>query len=188
MLAICIGHSRRGDLGAVSIGGVSEHPFNSLVARELLDLCENDGIPAVIVDDYEFSGYTSAITWLARYLRRRRATVALELHFNSSSEASSHGVEYLYWPSSSNGRRLATCLADAHHDIVPGATLRHDDTGLLPRGSGNGSQFLRKTHCPAVICEPFFGSNPDEWALYASDPSILARIYYEAYRSYRAGK
>lgn len=36
--------------------------------------------------------------------------------------------------------------------------------GTKPRTSADrGGEFLRLTHCPAVICEPFFGDNAADW-------------------------
>jgi hypothetical protein len=58
------------------------------------------------------------------------------------------------------GKALAMHLERAYSATFPGAKRR----GLLARGSSDrGAEFLRGTHCPAVICEPFFGSNANEW-------------------------
>jgi N-acetylmuramoyl-L-alanine amidase len=37
-----------------------------------------------------------------------------------------------------------------------------------------GGEFLKLTHCPAVIAEPFFGSNPQEWQTASSSVSAIA--------------
>jgi N-acetylmuramoyl-L-alanine amidase len=42
--------------------------------------------------------------------------------------------------------------------------------------SQRGGQFLRGTHCPAVICEPFFGSNQAEWTYFAGHQQELAQV------------
>jgi N-acetylmuramoyl-L-alanine amidase len=44
--------------------------------------------------------------------------------------------------------------------------------------------FLRKTPCPAVIAEPFFGSNPSDVALMQSDLSKLAAVIAEGINQY----
>jgi len=49
--------------------------------------------------------------------------------------------------------------------------------GTKKRDTGDrGATFLRKTHCPAVITEPFFGScwEPD-WTTFANSEHILSQ-------------
>lgn len=157
MIALCVGHSRQGDCGALSIDGhTTEYEYNCDLAQRISKKTRR---PVRVYDTYEGGGYTSAMRWLARKLKDDGAELAVELHFNSASPAAT-GHEWLYWNSSEKGRLLARSLRDSMEDSFPMFTSR----GIKPREKGSrGAAFLRLTHCPAVIAEPFFGSNKDDW-------------------------
>jgi hypothetical protein len=65
----------------------------------------------------------------------------------------------------------AGCLDKAMRAAFPGS---------LPRGckpitaKDNGAGFVRLTPCPAVIAEPFFGTNRNDWEEVAGRPETLA--------------
>ena len=164
-IAICIGHSRkingRFDGGAVSVGNVQERTYNGELAKIIKRELEADGVTAIIIDEYEGGGYTSAMTWLAGQIKDIQADAAIELHFNSASETA-RGHEWLYWHSSANSKRLANEIEDIFSEVLPGMPNR----GIKAiDGSDRGGEFLRRTHCPAVIAEPFFGSNSNDWEI-----------------------
>jgi N-acetylmuramoyl-L-alanine amidase len=47
--------------------------------------------------------------------------------------------------------------------------------GIKAKVSGErGGEFLKLTHCPAVIAEPFFGDNAQEWQTASSSVSAMA--------------
>lgn len=183
MIAICVGHSRYGDNGAVSVGGVTEHAFNSGVAKELRLMLAERQIDSVVIDDYEGRNYSEAISWVAGRVKSLGATLAIELHFNSAT-ASAHGYEFLCWGTSVKGRKLALAFADAYRDLFPQATARRDRGTYPVSSSARGAQFLRKTHCPALICEPFFGSNQHEWTIARNDPARIAEAYADAIENF----
>lgn len=183
-VAICVGHSRRilGKLdgGAVSAGGVNEHTFNSEVAGLLAEKLKRFGIVATIFDSYSGNGYGAAMRDVAEKVRKFGADIALELHFNAA-DGSAKGYEYLCYNSSPNGKRLATILLSEHGRAFPVAKAR----GVKPLSSGDrGCEFVRLTHCPAVICEPFFGDNQNEWGLYSRSIDRLAEVYASAVYKY----
>ncbi len=164
-LALCVGHSRkingRTEGGAVSVAGVNEWAYNSELARLILDHLSEMGIEAFIVSEYQGNGYTAAQKWLASYIKSRGATVAVEAHFNSSDNPSATGHETLFWASSVKGRQLAKDVDSAMLEMFPDFKQR----GIKPKGSGDrGAEFLKLTSCPSIILEPFFGSNPEDWA------------------------
>lgn len=165
LTAICIGHSRKVQ-GTVEGGAVacdnqtSEWHYNSVLAPLIVAALARQRFPAVIVDAYEGNGYGAAQRWLAGHLKKIGAGLAIELHFNDSDEAGACGHEWLYWHTSAKGRRLAESLSDEFCLGVPAIRMR----GAKPKGPGDrGAEFLSGTHCPAVICEPFFGSNRNDW-------------------------
>lgn len=175
-VALCVGHSRRLESGHAEGGAwthdgkVSEWKFNQYIARYVAaDLQDRHGIAAFVVDDYGPRTYGEAMAWLARELRGLgNIRLAVELHFNAASP-SANGHEWLHWPGSIHGRLLATELHLSMMRKFPGIRAR----GVKPRGEGDGSGFLRRTHCPAVIAEPFFGSNAHDWATVSAHASKL---------------
>lgn len=185
-IALCVGHSRRiqgrTEGGAISVSGVSEHAFNSDLARRIRALLEARSIPAFVVTEYEGVGYGSAQAWLARHLEERGAGLALELHFNAATGAA-RGHEWLHWASSARSERLATSL----HAAVAAAFPELPDRGVQAKDRGDrGAEFLRGTHCPAVICEPFFGDNPFDWQVATTRTQDLAAAIAAGLAAYLA--
>lgn len=166
MIAICIGHSRPGDSGAASITATTEHAFNTDLGRRVVKLLTALDHPAVLINSYQGKSYTAAMKWLGTHLKDIKASLAIELHFNSSDNASAQGMEYLHHQSSRRGEALALSLIDHQRPRFPGAVSRGIKS-IGPRGRGWG--FLDLTPCPAAICEPFFGSNAAEWARYSAE-------------------
>ena len=180
MIAICVGHSRRGDRGAVSCGNVSEWEYNRNVGDLVVADLAAAGIAAKMYAVYPRSSYAGAINWLAAQLRADGAEAAVELHFNSAHPAA-HGFEYLHWATSPRGRALAEALHAAHAAAMP----QQKDRGVKGLRPGDrGGHFLRTTHCPAVIAEPFFGSSPQEWAMWGDAQERLAQIYAAGVRAW----
>ncbi len=159
MIALCVGHSRQGDCGAIAVNGqTSEYDYNCDLADRIIDKVK---LPVRVYDSYSGNGYTSSMKWLARKLRDDNVDIAVELHFNSATPSAT-GHEWLYWETSEQGRLLARSLRDSMEDSFPTLTSR----GIKGRRKGSrGAAFLRLTHCPAVIAEPFFGSNRCDWDL-----------------------
>jgi N-acetylmuramoyl-L-alanine amidase len=61
--------------------------------------------------------------------------------------------------------------------------------GIRARGvktpiDGRGDAFLKLTHCPAVIAEPFFGSNAHDWATIQSRADSLVSALADGIASY----
>jgi len=167
MIAICIGHSRRvgerREGGAVSIGQVSEWEYNATLAPLIAADLTRYRIQSVIVDHYEGSGYGAAMRWLAGHLAGLGVEAAVELHFNAGPQTA-RGHEWLHWHSSQNGRALADAIDYQMRLQMPPSIL--PARGLKPKTPADrGAEFLRATHCPAVICEPFFGTNAEDWSL-----------------------
>jgi N-acetylmuramoyl-L-alanine amidase len=182
MIGICIGHSRWAtsttrDGGALSVGGVNEWTFNRRVGKELHQILNRRRIPSVLIDLYEATGYGAAMRWLAAELRRHNATLAIELHFNAGPPLA-NGHEWLHWHTSSEGKRAAQAFHDTFQKAYPSRKSR----GLKRiTPTDRGGEFLSLTHCPAVILEPFFGSNKTEWNFHATRPAAeLPTLYADA--------
>lgn len=184
-VALCIGHSRRvlgkPEGGAVSVGDVTEYEYNSEVAGYLEEELNKVGIKTAIFDVYGGSSYGAAMDDVARKVRSFGADIAIELHFNASSSPHSKGYEFLCWHKSNGGKRLATILLSEFGREFPAMSARgvkecNDDS--------RGASFLKKTHCVAVITEPFFGSNPVEWGHFAGAHERVAEAYANAIVKY----
>lgn len=177
-IAICIGHSRRiegrRDGGAVSCKPQStEWAYNDALGRMIVErLHDVHGIDAVLVNDYQGNGYGAAMRWLAAYLRGLgNIKLAVELHFNAADNPQARGHEWLHWHASTKGKLLAAELSTSYSLTLPGIPARGvkalDD-------SARGAEFVRLTHCPAVICEPGFGSNQTDWDNLRLNPERIA--------------
>ena len=172
---ISIGHSRLGDDGAVSTGGVNEWTFNGPVAEKAKHILTAAGVSCLILDELDSTSYTAWVNHVANECKRVKAKGGCELHFNASSDPNSNGHEYLYYHASSNGQRLARAFAGRHQASFPTSNPRRDN-GIYPKTGGNGFQLLQKTPCPFIITEPFFGSNPTEWGHYSQNVDRLAQV------------
>jgi N-acetylmuramoyl-L-alanine amidase len=159
LVAICVGHSRDGDNGATSVDDTSEWEYNSRLAVDIHNALFAMGVDSFVVSKYEGKGYGAAMRWISSHVEKRHASLAIELHFNAAT-GTAKGHEWLYWSTSSRSKRLASLLRDAFIAAFPAQRSR----GAVAKTSGDrGAEFLRLTHCPAVICEPFFGDTPSEW-------------------------
>jgi N-acetylmuramoyl-L-alanine amidase len=180
LVAICVGHSRAGDDGAVNVEGISEWTFNQPLAKRVCELIEQAGHSTVLIDKYDGLSYSSAMLWLAKRIKELKADVAVELHFNSAGPYA-NGHEFLHWFCSPKGVSLATKLSESQVKFFPNQKNR----GVKSiNAEDRGGLFLRKTHCPAVICEPFFGSNPTENSLFSSKKEDLAQAYASGVLNY----
>lgn len=179
-IVICVGHSRSGDSGAVNTSGVTEHTFNSKVGRLLTAILREAGHKVHLLDKYEGNSYTQAMVWVADQCKTLGADLAIELHFNSASPLA-EGHEWLYWVTSKKGKALAESFNSAFKKAFPS----NKERGLKPITSGDrGGLYLRLTHCPAVILEPFFGSNPTESSYFSLNQTALAHAYAQALLNY----
>ena len=184
-IAILIGHSR-GDGGAVSTSGVNEWNFNKPVGVLVADMLSERGIDAVCISSYAQASYTTAMRHLATHLRSIGARAAVELHFNSGDSPKARGHEWLHWGTSVAGRALARSLDIRMAERWPQSLRR----GLKPIATeqDRGGGFLRRTHCPAVIAEPFFGSNAMEWAYFSEHRQELAQVIADGIDDWLGGQ
>lgn len=185
IIGLCVGHSRkigtRIEGGAVAVDGkTNEWAYNRTLARHIAAHLKSHRVASLTVDHYEGAGYGSAQRWLASHLKAAGVTLALELHFNSASPTA-NGHEWLYWHSSTNGKRLASEL---NQNMCFGIT-QIKSRGIKAKTSvDRGAEFLSGTHCPAVICEPFFGSHAGDWQIAAENSSRIGRAIAEGILDY----
>jgi N-acetylmuramoyl-L-alanine amidase len=187
-VAICVGHSRkingRLDGGAVSVGGISEHAFNSLLASAIESELADMGHDVRVWKQYGGSGYSGAMRWLGGEIREWGADCAIELHFNSASP-SARGHEWLYWDGSKKGKKLSDLIRGEYAATYPD----FPDRGSKPVNmTSRGGGFCRYTHCPAVIAEPFFGSNERDWKVANTTKASIASAIADGIDYWLAGQ
>lgn len=180
-VAICVGHSRVGDRGASSIGGVPEWVYNTHVAKCLRSQLKERGFASQVFNEYPRPTYRQAVDWVASRTTSDKFDVVLELHFNSYDDGSVSGYEYLHHYKSEKGKALAIALNEAHK----AASAWQKERGARPVKIGQrGFRFLSKVGPPAVICEPFFGSSPQEWRMLLDAHEQIAEIYADGIEQY----
>ena len=196
-LAIQAGHTQ--GTGAVGVGNVQEHDYNLRVIAQMKKLSPVFGIRLLVTHRDPELGYSAAVRKTAESIKRFDADLCMELHFNSSSPAAK-GCEILYYCNSSRGERAAHCMADAMQPMLSdldiplrgynGArSLWYNKADESKAYSNRGSYYVYATHCPALILEPFFGSNEREMALMSEQENItnLARSYLSGALAFVSG-
>jgi len=166
-LAISAGHTR--GTGAAAINGEQEYEWNSEVIRHYVRIMKANGHKVTVFQRDGSLLYGRAMSKLAKEIKAEGCAMALELHFNSSSNPKANGYEFLHWWGSKKGRNLAQNLGLSFGRTFKAMHKRGNDDGARTlwfhqynEGKGyshRGAAYVYKTHCPAVICEPFFGSN-----------------------------
>jgi N-acetylmuramoyl-L-alanine amidase len=177
VVAVCVGHSRRNDNGAVNTDGASEYKYNALVGVVVAEQLRRMGHTPHLIAEYGGNSYGSAMTWVAAKVKELKADVAVELHFNSAVSKKATGHEWLYWLTSRKGKLLAESFQRSFVEAFPDRV----DRGLKAKDQNSrGAGFLSKTHCPAIICEPFFGSNEEETEYFSRRVDQLGVSYASA--------
>lgn len=126
-------------------------------------------------------GYSAEIRETYAAVDAWGASASIELHFNGGA-ASATGTETLS-SGSANSRKLAALIQPA---MVVALGLR--DRGILIRGkSERGGASLHAGRAPAVLIEPYFGSNKADCAAADRNYSALSRAIHEACAAYLKG-
>ena len=183
IIAISAGHTK--GTGALAVDGTQEYDYNSELADLTQVALEGLGHTCHILHREPSLSYGMAMSKLADEMKSLGAVASLELHFNAASP-SAHGAEFLHWFGSTNGNRLARCIADQFAHALPYITMRGDrgvrslwyhNYNESKAYSGRGGGYVYKTPCPAVICEPFFGSNNGDLQYCKAEIHKIAQAY-----------
>lgn len=169
-IAIVIGHNAASQ-GAVRVtDGRSEYYWNFDLAEMIHALNPAQvrifrRMPSASVGVEIRKAYEAVDQW--------GADVSCELHFNASTSQTSTGTETLY---ATNAGKVVALEVQAA--MVRALGLR--DRGLLYRRSGHGSLSLLAGKAPAVLVEPYFGSNQHDCAVADLRRESLALAIFEA--------
>lgn len=150
-IAIVVGHNSRAQ-GAVNVFGESEYVWNGHLAEMIAEHghCR-------IFRRTPGGGYSREIDRVYASVDEWGADCSLELHFNGA--ASPHAQGCLTLTSGTTGSRI---LAREVHERCL-AVMQGNDRGIEARGrQDRGGRSLWQGRSPAIMTEPFFGSNAEE--------------------------
>ena len=175
-IAITVGH-RQSSQGARNTDGVTEWTGNAPICQAIAEHLTSWGH---IADVLYRPDSPDGMVLLVAQLNRRGYDVAVELHFNSFSSAAATGSEVLYHHASQDGLLLALSVQ----------TRMVDALGLPDRGvkriydRERGWSYLSGTSMPAIIVEPYFGSNPGDTARATERSAELAQAIAQGIADY----
>ena len=161
-VALVVGHSSR-DKGAVAVDGTKEWNWNKTNAEMIQKELSILGVDSFIFYRKPNLGYSHSMVQLAKEVKNYGADVAIELHFNSFNEKS-NGTEAVVSGSKQSVLFARSVLSEWAREF-PLLALRRD-RGVFSNPNGRGSGFNNRMHCPSIVWEPLFGSNPSEWKKY----------------------
>jgi len=152
--AIVVGHSERKQ-GAYGNAGVSEHTYNSQLAKDIKLRLDDLNIDSKIFYRKNYGTYSEKMKDLHKRIDEYGAGVSISLHFNASA-TNAKGHEILYY--SKGGRKVAEIL-DKEFD-----KLGNRDRDIKKRTKGDrGGGFLARGKSKCVIAEPFFASEQKDF-------------------------
>src|SRR5690606_9768909 len=152
-VAICIGHNSK-NKGAFSLYlNQTEFDYNTRIANIVKQQLPN----VELFNRYNAWGYTKEIENLAARVNRKDFDLVVELHFNAAVP-SAEGYEALYYHKSTKGNKYAESFCEAIGNEYGGINR---GTKPLSQDTDRGFLFVQKMKAPAIILEPFFGSNKE---------------------------
>jgi N-acetylmuramoyl-L-alanine amidase len=179
-VAVVVGHNERAP-GAYALEpiGMCEYPWNLLVAHAMVDRASAHGLDARFFLRTPEGGYTAEVRRVYREVDAWGAECSIELHFNAAGPSAT-GTETLH-SGGARSRRLA-----GHVQAQMLARLKLRDRGLLERRTGRGSLSLMAGRAPAILVEPFFGSNRIDSLSAAAlgGPEGFAEMYLAGLKAY----
>lgn len=177
-IALVVGHNAVAR-GAVRVGdGISEHEWCGDLARRIA--AHAPGSYHII---HRVPG-TGEIARAYAQVDALGAEASVELHFNAAENAAATGTETLTSGTPASlalARRLQAAIVDV---------LGLRDRGLIEigRDSGRrGAASLWAGRAPAVLIEPYFGSNRGDCAVVDGRLGELARAIHEACMGWNTG-
>lgn len=163
-LAVIVGHSRKapGAWGKPPVG-MNEYFWNTDLAAMMAKAAQGVEMQTFFRDDGGVRGaYGSALAW--------DAGAIMELHFNAAASISATGTETIHIDRPGTAK-----LAQAVQKAMVGA-LGLRDRGVKLPWEGRGQSNLEAAGVvPAVIIEPFFGSNTADCTRAAERMGELAK-------------
>lgn len=177
-IALVVGHTTSGDRGAYSPHlEQSEFDFWIDVANKIKALGKSTKIDVYDIFTHTEQNYYNRQRSLSQKVNRGNYDYVVELHFNAATP-SANGTECLHYFSSKKGKEAAQKISQKIAKEY-GTKLRGvGGAKALINKNDRGYWFVYLPIAPAVILEPFFGSN--EESLKFKDKDKLAKVLHEA--------
>lgn len=173
-VAIVVGHTS-GSKGAQSPYLPAEYDYNLEVANELKKLYT--GYDIYTHRTYSV-GYYNMWKETAAKLNAKDYDLVIELHYNAASPKA-HGTETLHYFNSKKGKAYAEIFSDVISKDF-GTTKRGINGGKpLVNSNDRGYYAVYLPKAPALIVEPFFGSNEEESKMFR-DTTKYAQSLHKA--------
>ena len=149
-IAVVVGHEPGG-------GAKGERAWNIKVAKEMKIIGDLAGANVQIFH-HKLKSYGARQAAMAKRIKKFDPDAVLELHYDSyPKRPSAHGAHFQY----RGAENLAFAMRDEWHNAFPDSKLLREE-GVMKNMRGNGAGFLRAMPVWAILCEPFFISNPEE--------------------------
>ncbi len=170
-IAIVVGHNAKAQGAVRKTDGRTEYDWNS----ELASLIALHGKEVRVFNRVPVGGYSAEIDRVYAETDRWGADVTVELHFNSVANPTASGCLML-----SSGTSGSMALAEELQARCV-AVLENRDRGIRAlKRSDRGGRSLWQGRAPAVMIEPYFGSNTNDCICSHNRIDQLAEAIYRA--------
>ena len=159
VIAVVVGHNEAAQgADALEPIGMSEFPWNSLIAERMVDLGSRHGFQCVKFLRRPAKSYTSELAAVYKAVNSSGAIASIELHFNDAGPSAT-GTETLVSESAAS-KALGGFVQAA---MVRKLGLTDRRVKVVPRGA-RGSASVYYGSMPGILVEPFFGGNRSDVA------------------------
>ena len=153
------------DPGAVSKNGTKEADITRKVSSLLACQLIKNGF------NVEFYQQEKSLTEVSQVENSSNSDLFISIHCNSFNKESASGVEVLYYPTSTKGKK---CAQIVQNELVSKIKLK--DRGIKARSD---LHVLKRTKAVAILVELAFLSNQQEEKLLINKPDIFADAILE---------
>ena len=165
---ISAGHTLTGK-GTGAVGFINESQENRVLAKFVVEYLKKLGHEA---DYHEVNSGSDYIEQQAKKANSKKYDLVVQIHFNSSDNATANGTEVIY--RSSKGKVFAQKVQDKLKTEFKDRKIKHDINDLK-RDLG----WLRLTNPPAILIETCFVSNKADTDKYTSNREKIAKLIAE---------
>lgn len=167
-ILVSAGHTLTGK-GTGAVGFINESQENRVLAKYIVNYLKKLGHE---VDYHEVNSGSDYINQQAKKANEKKYDVVVQIHFNSSDNATANGTEVIY--RSSKGKVFAQRVQDKLKTEFKDRKIKHDINDLK-RDLG----WLRLTNDPAILIETCFVSNKADTDKYTSNREKIAKLIAE---------
>lgn len=158
------------DPGAVSKNGTKEKDIARMVSSLLTCKLIQAGY------NIEYFQQENSFTDVSKAENSSNSDLFISIHCNSFNKESANGIEVLYYPTSTKGKK---CAQIVQNELIKSTALK--DRGIKAR---TDLHVLKRTTAPAILVELAFLSNPEEETLLLENPDLFADAIYKGLKKY----